>query len=60
MQLSDSEKVTIMRALELYKSTIDFCLKNRKARRNNPDVVKMIDLYEQDLLNINSITTYFN
>ena len=37
---------------------INFSLKNRKARRNNKDVAKYIDLYKQDLLNIENITVY--
>ena len=34
MELNESEKTTIKRALELYANTINFCLKNRKARRS--------------------------
>ena len=58
MELNDSEKGTILRALDLYKSMVNFSLKNRKARRNNKDVAKYIDLYKQDLLNIENITVY--
>lgn len=55
MELNESERATLLRSFELYKQTIDFCLKNRKARRSNPKIMEMIGLYEQDLANIASI-----
>lgn len=58
MELNDSEKATILRAIELYRDTIKFALRNRKAKRSNPDVLKFIELYEQDLLNIECIKGY--
>lgn len=58
MELNESERATILRAIELYKSTVNFTLRNRKAKRSNKNVSKFIDLYEQDLLNIDCIKTY--
>lgn len=58
MELNESERGTIFRALSLYEDTIDFSLRNRKARRNNIDIDKFIDLYNNDLLNIDSIKEY--
>lgn len=55
MELNESERATILRAVELYRDTIKFGLRNRKAKRSNSDVMKFIDLYEQDLLNIDLI-----
>ena len=34
---------------------INFSLRDRKAKRCNPDVIKFIDLYKQDLFNIDCI-----
>ena len=58
MELNDSEKETIKRALDLYEDMIKFSLRNRKAKRGNLKVVKYIDLYNQDLLNIDDINEY--
>lgn len=58
MQVNGSEQATILRALSLYKDTINFTLRNRKAKRSNPKINKYIEIYEQDLLNIDSIETY--
>ena len=58
MELNNSEKDTILRAIQLYRDTINFTLRNRKAKRSNPKVLKYIELYEQDLLNINVIEEY--
>ena len=58
MKLNDSEKATILRSINLYKNTVEFTLRNRKAKRSNKDVAKFIDIYEQDLLNIDSIKSY--
>lgn len=58
MEINDSEKDTILRALSLYKDTIEFALRNRKAKRSNPEIAKYIDLYNQDLLNIDCINSY--
>ena len=45
MELNDSEKETIKRALDLYEDMIKFSLRNRKAKRGNLKVVKYIDEY---------------
>ena len=58
MELNNSEKDTILRAIQLYRDTINFALLNRKAKRSNPKVLKYIELYQQDLLNINAIEGY--
>ena len=58
MELNNSEKDTILRAIQLYRDTINFTLRNRKAKRSNTKVLKYIELYEQDLLNINAIEGY--
>lgn len=58
MEINDSEKATIQRALSLYKDTVNFTLRNRKARRSAKDVQKFVDLYEQDLKNIDRINIY--
>ncbi len=58
MELNESEKTTIKCALVLYANTINFCLKNRKARRSNKDVARMMDTYETDLKNIEDIIFY--
>ena len=58
MELNESERGTIFRALSLYEDTINFSLRNRKARRDNKDINKFIDLYNNDLLNIDSIKEY--
>ena len=58
MEINDSEKQTLKRALFFYKGTIDFALRNRKVKRSVKDVQKFIDLYEQDLKNIDCINKY--
>lgn len=58
MELNESERNTILRSFSLYKDTVEFCLRNRKAKRSNPKIKEMINLYEQDLLNIENITKY--
>lgn len=58
MEINDSEKQTLTRALSFYKDTIKFALRNRKAKRSVKDVQKFIDLYEQDLKNIDCINIY--
>lgn len=60
MELNDSEKATILRAIKLYRDTIKFTLRNRKAKRSNPEVFKYIELYEQDLLNIDVLKDYLS
>lgn len=58
MELNDSERATLLRSIEFYKNTVKFTLRNRKAKRSNKDVAKFIDIYEQDLLNIDLIESY--
>lgn len=58
MELNESERNTILRSFSLYKDTVKFCLRNRKAKRSNSKIKEMINLYEQDLLNIENITKY--
>lgn len=58
MELNDSEKETILRAISFYRDTANFMLRNRKAKRSNPKIAQYINLYEQDLSNIDCIESY--
>ena len=61
MEFSSDELQTIFRAIDFYKKSIKFNLSNVKLIKNiklRKEFEKNIDLYKQDLFNIDSIEKY--